>query len=144
MFRELVNLANNLDEKGFTKEADFIDNILKKNSSIDDEERGLLDKLKNMFRSRDSKENLNEEYDHYHEDVPIEIKREIFKYWRSNSLMSDEYVIDSAIKQMEEDHDEPLFWRVKPGNTGYDHSKDIGWHTGSEEDGDLKVYYGEI
>ena len=43
MLKELLNMANNLDNRGFSKEADMIDNILRKIASGDNED------LKHMF-----------------------------------------------------------------------------------------------
>lgn len=137
MIKEIIKLANDLDKNGFYKEADLVDGLIFKMSSLDEEEKELLNDLEKMLRNRNP-----EDKDSISDDVPYHIKEKIFNYWKEidkeKKFIPEKYK-NKSIKELEKESEEPLFWQVKEGDRGYEDSKDKGF---VDEDGN--VYYGEI
>ena len=155
MIKQLIKLANHLDKKGLHKEADYLDTVIRKYSAIDDDEQGVLNKLKDMYLhtkklllNRTPHEKAMDAELHKHDYVPVEVKDKIWNWMSENGVLPSDYQGKSwqEVEDIERDKgiDDPIFWEVKPGNTGYHDSLEAGWTTGSEEDGTLKVYYGEM
>jgi len=137
--KELVTLADHLDRKGLVKEADYLDGIINKVAAIDDEERGVLNKLKDLFMKRDPVESSERAVN---TDVPYDIKLKMWNYrsgegqwfdYKNQTLDDDRDPTDEDFKKMGIE-----FWEVEPGDTGYEDSFEQGW---IDESG--KVYYGE-
>ena len=129
MIKEIIKLANDLDKNGFYKEADLVDGLLFKMSSLDEEEKKLLSDLEKMLKNRNP-----DNADSISDDVPYHIKEKIFNYWKENNFIP-EVDKDKSIKELEKESKEPLFWEVTEGDYGYDKGF---------VDKDGKVYYGEI
>ena len=47
MIKKLIKLANHLDKKGFTKEADYLDNLIKK-ASDSNKEKSMREKIEDL------------------------------------------------------------------------------------------------
>ena len=133
MKKELIKLANHLDRIGLVKEANYIDIIIK-SATLDKEEEGLLNRLKNLFMERDPVEN---EEDNVNTNVPFDIKLNMWKYrseqgsWPKTENGEDPTEEDFEAMAIE-------FWEVEPGDYGYEDSFEQGW---IDEAG--RVYYGE-
>lgn len=83
MIKELIQLANKLDEKGFMKEADYVDLIIKKSQDMQyGLPKELRDKLKKFIlmgadvKKEKSKlpEELQKEYDKFLKENPAVLK----------------------------------------------------------------------
>ena len=149
MIEQLINLADYLDKKGLEKEADYIDNIISKFAAIDDEEQGILTKLKDLLLNRTPHEKEMDDEMHKDDYVPSEVKDKIWAWMNDSGKIGEEYLGKTwrEAEQIEKDkgpEGEILFWEVTPGMRGYDEAKDIGFTMGSEEDGTLKVYMGGV
>jgi hypothetical protein len=56
MIKQLTKLANHLDSKGLSKEADYLDAVIRKIAEVDEEEQSVLDRLRSIFDDRDPAE----------------------------------------------------------------------------------------
>ena len=53
MIKDLIKIANDLDNKGLIEEASYLDIIISKVAEIDEKERKILDGLESLLNSRD-------------------------------------------------------------------------------------------
>jgi len=146
--KKLIKLANHLDRSGYVKEADYLDLIIK-TSALDEEEKGILSRIKNLFMRRDPEEESYSE-EELNENVPRHIKLKMWQYnWaKGNWGISEQESMAMFGEKRPPDNWEPTdeqfkeigieFWEVEPGNYGYEHSFEQGW---IDESG--RVYYGE-
>ena len=74
MFKELVRLANHLDSKGLTKEADYIDRLLKKADKFDDAFADFDDTFAEMNKPELPKPNNKEEAADYAKKADAELE----------------------------------------------------------------------
>ena len=74
MFKDLIKLANHLDSKGLTKEADYVDRLLKKADKFDDAFGDMEDAFADMKKPKLPKPNNKEEAVDYAKKADTELE----------------------------------------------------------------------
>ena len=105
MNKYLIKLANHLDKKGFHKEADYVDWILKKTIAAVSLEKKS--------------------------EVPDDIKEKIWNYMIEEEAVP-ESVKDLKFSDLKILQFPELFWEVKEGEFGYEKAKELSWTDGDK------------
>jgi len=106
MLKELISLANSLDERGFKKEADYLDNILSKVASKRDDEDKLDKEFEEFLSGIEPGSEGEDVYEYEYEDgrgaddPPVDLKKEIDEMI---SVLEDDRISDGYKKIILED-----------------------------------------
>ena len=118
MIKSLIKLANHLDKKGLTKEADYVDKISKIIIASD--------------------ENLPQDYPVVtFSNIPDEIKEKIWNHMLQENFVPEEFK-NLTFGNLKELQFSEIFYEVKEGDYGYKEALELGWTDGE------RVFSGEI
>lgn len=117
MNKYLIKLADHLDKKGFHKEAEYVDWILKKSSS----DESLPQDYPSLISS----------------NIPDEIKEKIWNHMLKENFVPEEFK-NLTYEMLKELQFSKIFYEVKEGDYGYEDAIELGWTDGE------RVYSGEI
>ena len=118
MIKSLIKLANHLDKKGLTKEADYVDKISKIIIASD--------KMLTLEKSDFSDPN-----------IPDEIKEKIWNHMLKENFVPEEFK-NLTFRNLKELQFSEIFYEVKEGDYGYEEALELGWTDGE------RVFSGEI
>lgn len=108
MIKELINLANHLDSKGLTKEADFVDRLITKKSMI--QTNALPSSLKDASSEIDA--NCHEEFRNY----IFQKSKEMYK--KRNAVSQDQVSVKKMRRERTDKRDEVIYCVIECKDEG--------------------------